>query len=227
MASVNEWIVREYLEALGFLVRQPRKYQVMARAKGAYEELDLLAVNPALPQPGPLSKERIWGAAELAQVSSAIIAIRGWHSEKFTAAILASLPDMYRFAEPEVVRLAEADLGQPNPAKILCLADLPADPDQRAQALAFLRTRGIDGVILYRPMLLELTERIDVKRNYEKSDLLQILRILKNYDLLKSGQLELFTPFRRRRAVSAAPVVPEETIPLPQPPEDETSALDD
>ena len=32
MASVNEWIVREYLEALGFLVRQPRKYQVMARA---------------------------------------------------------------------------------------------------------------------------------------------------------------------------------------------------
>ena len=227
MASVNEWIVREYLEALGFLVRQPRKYQVMARAKGAYEELDLLAVNPALPQPGARSKERIWGAAELAQVSSAIIAIRGWHSEKFTAAILASLPDMYRFAEPEVVRLAEADLGQPNPAKILCLADLPADPDQRAQALAFLRTRGIDGVILYRPMLLELIERIDVKRNYEKSDLLQILRILKNYDLLKSGQLELFTPFRRRRATPATPPVPEQTIPLPQSLEDESSALDD
>ena len=204
MSSVNEWIVGEYLEALGFLVRQPRKYQVVARSKGLHEEVDLLAVNPAVKAGGELPKAKVWGAVELAQVACAVVAVRGWHSEKFTAAMLASSPEVYRFAEPESVRAAEAELGVANPAKILCMADLPSDPDQRAEALGFLKSRGIDGVILFRPMLLELAERIDVKKTYEKSDLLQILRILKNYDLLKSGQMDLFAPSRRRKPVNRA-----------------------
>lgn len=212
MASVNEWVVREYLEALGFLVRQPRKYQVVARSKGLHEEVDLLAVNPAVPSGAPLPKAKLWGAGELAQVAGAIVAVRGWHSEKFTAAMLASSPEIYRFAEPESVRSAEAELGRPNPAKILCMADLPTDPDQRAEALGFLKSRGIDGVILFRPMLLELANLVDVKKTYEKSDLLQILRILKNYDLLKTGQMDLFAHARRRKP--AAPI-PEQTGELP------------
>ena len=212
MSSVNEWVVREYLEALGFLVRQPRKYQVVARSKGLHEEVDLLAVNPAVPPGTPLPKAKLWGAGELAQVAGAIVAVRGWHSEKFTAAMLASSPEIYRFAEPESVRSAEAESGQPNPAKILCMADLPTDPDQRAEALGFLKSRGIDGVILFRPMLLELANLVDAKKTYEKSDLLQILRILKNYDLLKTGQMDLFAHARRRRP--AAPV-PEQTGELP------------
>ena len=92
------------------------------------------------------------------------------------------------------------------------MADLPADHDQRAEALGFLKSRGIDGVILFRPMLLELAERVDAKKTYEKSDLLQILRILKNYDLLKSGQMDLFAHARRRKA---APPVPDPTGDLP------------
>ena len=47
MSAVNEAIVREYFESLGFLVRQPRKYQVSARPKHIEEEVDLLVVNPA------------------------------------------------------------------------------------------------------------------------------------------------------------------------------------
>ena len=224
MSSVNEWIVREYLETLGFLVRQPRKYQVVARSKGLHEEVDLLAANPAVKEPVVLPKAKLWGAAELAQVAGAIVAVRGWHSEKFTAAMLASSPEVYRFAEPESVRSAAAELGVAEPAKILCMADLPTDPDQRAEALGFLKSRGIDGVILFRPMLLELAERLDVKKTYEKSDLLQVLRILKNYDLLKSGQMDLFSQARRRRT---APV-PEQTGELPvQAPGDDAHPLDD
>ena len=224
MSSVNEWIVREYLETLGFLVRQPRKYQVVARSKGLHEEVDLLAANPAVKEPVVLPKAKLWGAAELAQVAGAIVAVRGWHSEKFTAAMLASSPEVYRFAEPESVRSAAAELGVAEPAKILCMADLPTDPDQRAEALGFLKSRGIDGVILFRPMLLELAERVDTKKTYEKSDLLQVLRILKNYDLLKSGQMDLFSQARRRRT---APV-PEQTGELPvQTPADDAHPLDD
>ena len=158
MASVNDWIVRDYLEALGFLVRQPRKYQVVARSKGAHEEVDLLALNPLAKPETPFPEKMLWGARELAQVHGLITTVRGWHSEKFTVAILASSPEVYRFAEPDSVRSAAAELGVENPAKVLCLADLPADTDQRTDALEFLRSRGIDGVILFRPMLLELAE---------------------------------------------------------------------
>ena len=224
MSSVNEWMVREYLESLGFLVRQPRKYQVVARSKNIHEEIDLLAVNPAIRAGQPLPKAKIWGAAELAQVSCAVVAVRGWHTEKFTAAMLASSPEIYRFAEPEAIRAVETELGQAAPAKILCMADLPTDPDPRAEALGFLKSRGIDGVILFRPMLLELAERVDVKKTYEKSDLLQILRILKNYDLLKSGQMDLFAHARRRKP--SAPVLeqtgelPSGDVPAEDPPAD-------
>jgi hypothetical protein len=214
MASVNEWVVREYLEALGFLVRQPRKYQVVARSKALHEEVDLLALNPSAKSAAPFPDEMLWGARELAQVAGAMVAVRGWHSEKFTAAMLASSPEVYRFVEPDSVRVATAELGIGNPAKILCMADLPTDADQRAEALEFLRSRGIDGVILFRPMLLELVERVDIKKTYEKSDLLQILRILKHYDLLRSGQMDLFRPSRRRRP-SAPPPMPDQTGGLP------------
>jgi hypothetical protein len=33
MSAIDEGIVREYFEQNGFLVRQPRKYQVAARRK--------------------------------------------------------------------------------------------------------------------------------------------------------------------------------------------------
>jgi len=216
MASVNEWIVREYLESLGFLVRQPQKYQVVARSKGAHEQVDLLALNPAVSEPVALPETMLWGGRELTGVASAILTVRGWHSERFTAAMLASSPELYRFAEPESVHAAEVDLGRKNPARILCMADLPSDAESKNEALEFLKSRGIDGVILFRPMLLELAEHVDVKKVYEKSDLLQMMRILKNYDLLKTGQMDLFAPARRRKPASrVAESAVEETEALP------------
>ena len=58
MASVNEQLVRDYLESLGYLLRQPRKYQVIARGKEPFEEADWLGVNPAVPE---------WGVAAVAR----------------------------------------------------------------------------------------------------------------------------------------------------------------
>ncbi|MDR0994002.1 MAG: hypothetical protein LBN38_05500 [Verrucomicrobiota bacterium] len=215
MASVNEQIVRAYLESVGFLVRQPRKYQVMSRSKGLHEEVDFLAFNPLADEKGKRPSDLLWGGRELSRIRFAVVTVRGWHSEKFTAAMLASSPDVYRFAEPESIRSAEAELGMPEPAKILCMADLPVSSDQREEALEFLKSRGIDGVLLFRTMLLELADRVDVKKSYEKSDLLQVLRILKNYDLLQSGQMNLFAPFRRRRASSPSPSDTSLELPLP------------
>jgi len=49
-------------------------------------------------------------------------------------------------------------------------------------------------------MLSDLIEHIEVNRNYQKSDLLQVIRILKNYDLFAPPQLELFDRPKPKRS---------------------------
>lgn len=201
MAAVSEWMVRDYLEALGFFVLQPRKYQVTARAKRPEEEMDLLAYNPMAQ--GPLrAGGLLWGGRELRAVSRAVIGVRGWHTERFSPTVLTESPEILRFTEDEAVRQAEALLGPgPGPVvKILCVPSLPASKELQDQALALLKARGVDGVILFRTMLLELAAMIDESKNYDKSDLMQILRILKTYGLLKDAQLDLFHDQRPRDA---------------------------
>ena len=39
----------------------------------------------------------------------------------------------------------------------------------------------------------------DIKKNYEKSDVLQVIRILKNYDFLNDTQMELFGSRKRKK----------------------------
>ena len=58
------------------------------------------------------------------------------------------------------------------------------------------------GVISFRSILQELVASVQTNHNYRKSDLLQILRLLKNYELLKEPQLEFGWKRRGRKAAS-------------------------
>lgn len=199
MASVNEQIVREYFETLGFFVIQPNKHQVAARHKLDAEEIDLLIARPGQAGVFNTPKEVVWGAPALAKVQRAIVSIRGWHTDRFSPAVLKKNPDIFRFAELSVIKEARKTLGAGSITRILCLSDLAAGSGPQEETLALLRAGGIDGVLSFRTMLLELVERVDVSKNYEKSDLLQILRLLKTYDLLRDGQLDLFEKTKGRK----------------------------
>ena len=83
---------------------------------------------------------------------------------------------------------------------ILCLPRLPASGELKEKSMDTLRQKGIDGVISFGTMLGELIYRVDTHRNYEKSDLLQIIRLLKNYDFIADSQMDLFAKKRRRKA---------------------------
>ena len=199
MPAVSETIVREYFEALGFLVQQPRKYIVMARSKRPTEEVDFLAVHPqdteapALPEPDQM----VVSGPQLRQVPRVMISLRGWHTDKISPATLDLAPEIFRFTEEGAVREALRVVGPGPLAKVLCLPGLPSSPALAAQTLSKLREKGVDYVVLFPTMLRELVRHVEVSNNYEKSELLQTLRILKNYDLLKDEQLELF---RRKSA---------------------------
>lgn len=198
MAAVSEWIVREYFEGLGYLVSEPCKYAVGGRAKRAEEEIDLLVWHPQVTAPC-LPAQPLWTTADLAGIACAVVRIHGWHTERFYPAMLEQIPEILRFADDAVLRPVTRRMGACPVARILCLSQLPASETLRDEVLRALKQKGVDGVLLFRTLLLALAERVDENRNYEKSDLLQVLRLLKVYDLLKAPQMDLF-PTRRRKA---------------------------
>ncbi|HSI09517.1 MAG TPA: hypothetical protein VK985_13095 [Rariglobus sp.] len=206
MSAIDEGIVREYFEQNGFLVRQVRKYQVQARKKTGDEEIDLLVYNPSW-QRGERKPDFFLFSNELPLVHRAMIAVKGWHTGVFTPNMLKSSPEIFRFLEDNVMKEATrffpaaeaAEEGEDQLTKILVLPSLPTQEPFRSQSIAMLKERGVDAIISFRSMLLDLIEKTEINRNYGKSDTLQVIRILKNYDLLKDAQMDLLSD----RSVSA------------------------
>lgn len=198
MSAVSEWVVREYFETLGFLVSQPRKYIAGGRHRRAEEEIDLIVHNPAVSEQR-IPEDMVWTSASLKEIGCAVIGVRGWHTERFYATTLENNPEILRFAESAPMRAAEKRLGSDAMAKILCLPRLPAAGALKDKTILFLRGKGIDGVISFQTMLTEIVGAVSSNLNYEKSDLLQIIRLLKSYDLLKDGQMDLFERKSRRK----------------------------
>lgn len=197
MSSVNESVVREYFEQLGYLVSQPRKYVPGGRQKTADEELDLIVFNPQV-KDHIVPAHLIWSTSDLKSVSRAVVGVRGWHTERFYVSRFEQTPDILRFVEEAPIKFAEKLLGASPIAKILCIPNLPASGGLKDKTCEVLKLKGLDGVISFRTMLLELASRVDVNVNYEKSDLLQTIRLLKNYDLVKDGQMDMFSKKQRR-----------------------------
>src|SRR3954471_17683210 len=197
MSAIDEGIVREYFEQNGFLVRQARKYQVAARRKQAQEEIDLVVFNPAW-QRGARKPDFFLFSSELPFVHKAVIAVKGWHTGVFTPQMLKSSPEIFSFLQQSVLkeaaRLFPADTAD-DPGgvlmKILVLPSLPTVEPFRSQSVELLKAKGVDAIISFRAMLLDILDKIETNQNYSKSDTLQVMRILKNYDLLKDAQLDL------------------------------------
>ena len=200
MAGFDEQIVREYFELHGFLVRQVRKYQVQSRKKLAEEEIDLLVYNPSY-----TAQERkpnfLLFATELPYVHRAMVVVKAWHTtHRFTPAMLKSSSEVFKFLEKNVIKTVENQfldeesegMSESDLLKVLVLPGLPTQEPHRGESIQLLRERGVDGIISFRSMLLDIMQKIEVNRNYSKSDTLQILRILKNYDLVKDPQMGLF-----------------------------------
>ncbi|MBI2497553.1 MAG: hypothetical protein HYV75_06430 [Opitutae bacterium] len=213
MSAIDEGIVREYFEQNGFLVRQVRKYQVQARRKTGDEEVDLVVYNPAYSR-SSRRPEFFLFANELAYIHRAIVVVKGWHTGRFTPSMLKSSPEIFRFLEEnvlkEVTRFFPVDAEEPGYApdvtKILVLPSLPTAEPFRSQSVAMLKEHGVDAIISFRSMLLDIIERVEINKSYGKSDTLQVIRILKNYDLLKDAQLDLLAerlPAQRRSNLKA------------------------
>jgi hypothetical protein len=196
MAGFDDSLVREYFEMNGFFVRQSRKYAVQSRRKRADEEGDLLVINPS-PQRGTAAPFQLF-SSDLPKISAAVVAVKAWHTTKAITPTMIKKGDLLEFVREEAVTAAKeafADLtspeGQPM-AKILVLPGIPATEPQRSESITLLRESGVDHVLTFRTILENLVQAVESNQSYAKSDTLQLLRLLRVYDMVKAAQLELF-----------------------------------
>jgi hypothetical protein len=203
MAGFDENIVREYFELNGFFVRQLRKYLVQSRKKRADEEIDLLVYNPNAPLDGVPAGFQLF-SADMAKIRRAIVVVKAWHTSRFTPAMLKSSSRVFDFLKKEVLNKAETYfsfdesevdtevVGSGRFSKILVLPSLPTSDPQRSESIELLKERGVDGIITFSTILENLLRNVEVNHSYQKSDLLQLMRILKIYDMVKEPQMNLF-----------------------------------
>jgi len=198
MAAVSESIVREYFELHGLLVRQHRKF--IASTKRENEDIDFFIQNPR-PETRRGERPFVLGGKELRSIHKAVVVVKGWHTETFSPAVLSTAPEIFRFVQPATFQQAARAFGdETDILKLLVVPALPQEAEAQKQSIALLREKGVDGVIPFRTMLAELLDGVRINRNYQKSDVLQLLRILKNYEFIKDPQMELFSGRRRKRA---------------------------
>jgi hypothetical protein len=192
-------MVREFFELQGFFVRQQRKsVSTIARDQ---DEIDFLVYNPA-PRNRTQAVPFVLEAGDVPFIERAVVVVKAWHTETFSTGLLTKNPEIFRFLEPTILEPATRAMGGSTaPEKILVVPALPAASEARTQSLEMLRGKGLSGVISFRTILADLIAQTEAHRNYQKSDLLQVLRILKTYNFLKEPQLELF----KARSKSARP----------------------
>ena len=186
-------------------MRQLRKYRVQSRKKRADEEIDLVVYKPNTPLVGEETGFQLF-SADMLKIRRAIVVVKAWHSSRFTPAMLKSSSRIFDFLKKDVLKRAEQyftfDEGNIDDEvlsehasfkKILVVPGLPTSDPQRSESIALLKAGGVDGIITFSTILENMLRNIEVNHSYQKSELLQLMRILKIYNMVKEPQMNLFS----------------------------------
>ena len=161
------------------------------------EGLDLYAANRNF-VPGGRDPSFLLFSSELRYVKSMVICIRGWHSDKAALASMTSGPDMLKHLESTVLKKVDSwisadsdteELMDDSTLSVLVAPVFPTQEAYRRQCAQALREKGVDAIISLRSILLDLIDRADTRLVYPKSEVMQTLRVLKTFDLVKDSQM--------------------------------------
>ncbi len=200
MPDLDEIIVREFFELNGFLVRQLGKHETSSKKKHWEETVDLIVENPDAHQNEPIVGFQLF-AHGLKSLQKALIVIRGWQSPKANPATLKSNPKTLAFIKKDAGGKDEYyfdfDTNETNELasflKILVIPSLPKTEPHRQECIDILKQKGVDGIITVRTLLDNIIQKVEINRDYKKSEVLQLIKTLKIYDLIKDPQMDLFS----------------------------------
>jgi hypothetical protein len=194
MAGFDDSLVREYFELNGFFTRTPPKPGATARPKRT-EEAGLLEVLNPSPRAGAESGFQLFGS-DLPGLAGAVVAVKGLPAKGLTPTMLRR-GDFLDFIRKEAAPAAKEAFGEmppaaARPARVLVLPGLPAQEPPRSESIALLRAQGVDHVLTFRTILENLIQTAETAGAAGRSDTLQLLRLLRAYDMVNAAQLELF-----------------------------------
>lgn len=188
MGNINEFLVREFFEISGFIVKANLKF--VPKGKTSRRGVDFFVVNLNANQTKELT-EFVLDGESVKLIHNAIIRIEPWHTDKFYPSVIQKDEGLIDFLSSENIEEAQKTLKTADFKKILVISDLPANKDMRDKSEKLLKAKGVDYLTTFPTMLIWLIENIKSNKNYY-NDTLELLRILKHYKLFKKPQLELF-----------------------------------
>lgn len=205
MAGFDENIVREYFELNGFFVRQLRKHTVQKGKKHVELQSDLVIYRPEAPDDLTLSGFQIF-SSDIENIRGAVVGITPWNVSRFTPAIAKKSAKTCDFLKKDVIAnidqyfQSEATEGDDpvdspyaNYIKLLVIPAFPTSDTHRVECTDLLKAAGVDGVLVCSTILENLLRHVAVNHSYPKSDILQLLRVLKIYDMIREPQMTLFS----------------------------------
>lgn len=193
MADTSTRIVREFLEAQQFAVLTNRKFQLQKAEPPSWYSIDIIArnlhyVEPEAPLPMRLRAEH------MRFLPNVIVDVKGWHGQRFSPSLARA--DLFYFVSSGALEYARRVLGEAPFKSLLVISEAAANEPLWLKTEEMLREGGINHVIEFPTILGFLISYVEVNVNYVESETLQLLRLLKRYDLVKGLQLEL--PFKTR-----------------------------
>lgn len=170
MTDVNEEIVRQYFELKGYFVQTDVLYLKpkgkTGKKSSGYGDIDLIILNPRTGD-------------------KAIVGVSGWHRERVTPSYVEGWEGrLFSHLHPLALKKASEVLSSKDFRKILVISRMGSKEKSRKVFEQKAYQQGIDEIIDFPTILKELIRLIKTEPSYD-SEVLQTLRLLKIYDLLK------------------------------------------
>jgi len=156
MTDVNEIIAKQYYESKGYLVRTNLMYKVKREKGTGDSDIDLVMYNPG-------TNDRI------------IAEVKGWYGTRLTPSYVKEYDkSLFGFVSEEALNVAKNIFGNDSFRKILIITEFPAREDVKREVINTIKSRGVDEIKLFKDILKELIDSLDVKKYYRDSEFLNI-----------------------------------------------------
>ena len=170
LTDVNEEIVSQYFELKGYFVQTDVLYlkpkEKTGKKSSGYGDIDLIVTNPKTGD-------------------KAVVGVTGWHTERITPSYVKDWGDrLFSFVSPLALKKAAQVLGTQKFRKILVVSRLGSKESSKRAFTQKAKEKGVDEIIEFPEILRELIKFIKTEPSYD-SEVLQTLRLLKIYDLVK------------------------------------------
>ena len=198
---VEHDLVEAYFESNGFLVHSAGN-SAFTQTKRKYDPLTSIAVmNPRVNHNSLDSGVRLF-SGDLQRIRTGIVAILGWTNSSFSPAVMSNDTRQVKFLKQQLSKEQLDDCFNPNfPIweggassflKLLVVPSLPANNDKMKEAVEFIRSLGVEGVLTLRSILENLFRQTSPNLNKDLPSVFKIFGLIKAYGLAKDPQMEIF-----------------------------------